>query len=295
MKLAKINAEDFTGSIVGIVVAVIVVGAVLVPIVSSAETVTESDSNDYRLKMKEIGDETISISYTAETGTLFNGESPNFVDNNGVRQTTLVIFADTFVIICYGSNDSVGGIGPWYYYFVDESTGTPIQIWSTATGANTARATISNGTMTVITNVDDTFSTSYTKCYVPDANGEYCACSGAVQGLVPIDTEFMIGHTARSDCGTAFGLANDMTTQFHISNYNTIDTDSYTFNVTYTEEKVGNTDMYRITDNGWYIIPLEYTYNEDAPYGYLYSVIPIFVVVGIIMAVVGLMINPKKQ
>ena len=34
MKLAKINAEDFTGSIVGIVVAVIVVGAVAVPIIT---------------------------------------------------------------------------------------------------------------------------------------------------------------------------------------------------------------------------------------------------------------------
>lgn len=32
--MAKINAEDFTGSIVGIVVAVIVVGAVAVPIIT---------------------------------------------------------------------------------------------------------------------------------------------------------------------------------------------------------------------------------------------------------------------
>lgn len=33
--MAKIDAEDFTGSIVGIVVAVIVVGAVAVPIITS--------------------------------------------------------------------------------------------------------------------------------------------------------------------------------------------------------------------------------------------------------------------
>ena len=32
--MAKVNAEDFTGSIVGIVVAVIVVGAVAVPIIT---------------------------------------------------------------------------------------------------------------------------------------------------------------------------------------------------------------------------------------------------------------------
>ena len=35
--MAKVNAEDFTGSIVGIVVAVIVVGAVAVPIITGTD------------------------------------------------------------------------------------------------------------------------------------------------------------------------------------------------------------------------------------------------------------------
>lgn len=271
------NENTLIAKIVGLVVAVVIVGIILVPVVSDAEKDTMTGTNPYYFRMSEIGNETITLSYDADTQKpLYNGELTNFTNSNGEVISSVAIISDTFVISTTGSL--------WYYYFIYE--GSDVQIYSTTTGASTAVATISNGSMNLYINESTSYELPYTFCYIPDNNGDHIMSQEHTNGFFKKSDDIVVFITLRTNHGVATGTVDSLTTDFHATD-GTPDTDSYVFDVTYDTETVGLTELCKTHyDTYRYILPLNYTYDESTEYAYLYSIIPIFVMMGILIAIV---------
>lgn len=278
------NENTLIAKIVGLVMALVIVGIILVPIVSDAEKDTMTGTNPYYFRMSEIGDETITLSYDADTQKpLYNGELTNFTNSNGEVITSVAIISDTFVISTTGQF--------WYYYFIYEGTG--VQIWSTATGAATAVATIGNGSMNLYINESTSYDLPYTFCYIPDNNGDHIMSQEHTNGFFKKSDDIVVSITLRTNYGVATGTVDSLTTDFHATD-GTPDTDSYVFGVTYDTQTVGLTELCKTHyDSYRYILPLNYTYEESTEYAYLYSIIPIFVVIGLLIGIVGVMFRSK--
>ena len=263
-----------------LVVGIILAGSLMMPVITDASTDDKTANNLYYNRMSELGDGSVTLTYTTDDGRLFNGETPAFTKSDGTTATDLAIIADTFIIISYD--------GMWYYYFIDD-LGAVVQVYSTATGGNGAVATIEDGTMT-LTRGTTVNTVTYTKCYIPDNEGTYANCRGSTYyGLVPETTSIYYVKAARADCGVATGPVNDLTTSFHLTD-GVNDTETYTFTASYDSETIGNTTLCKITTLDMYIVPLEYHYNEDNGYAALYSAIPVLVIVGLVLAATSVII-----
>lgn len=263
------------------VVGIILAGSMLMPAISDASTDEHTGTNPYYFRMSEIGDETITLSYDAvNSKPLYNGELTNFTTSNGTEATSVAIISDTFTITTTG--------GLWYYYFI--SGGADQQIYSTATGATTAVATIGNGVMNLYINDSLSFDVPYTTCYIPDNSGKFVMCQEHFNGFFSKSTDIMAAITLRTNHGVATGPIDDLTTTFHATD-GTVDTDSYAFEVVYDTETVGVTELCKTKyDSFRYILPYEYHYLEENEYASLYSVIPVLVIVGILLAAISLIL-----
>lgn len=278
------NENTLIAKIVGLVMALVIIGIILVPVVSDAEKDTMTGTNPYYFRMSEIRNETVTLSYDADTQKpLYNGELTNFTNSNGEVITSVAIISDTFVISTTGQF--------WYYYFIYE--GTDVQIWSAATGAATAVATIGNGSMNLYINESTSYDLPYTFCYIPDNNGDHIMSQEHTNGFFKKSDDIVVSITLRTNHGVATGTVDSLTTDFHATD-GTPDTDSYDFGVTYDTETVGLTELCKTHyDSYRYILPLNYTYEVSTEYAYLYSIIPIFVVIGLLIGIVGVMFRSK--
>lgn len=259
---------------------IILAGSLLMPVIADASTDEHTGTNPYKLRMSEIGEETITLTYDADTEKpLYNGELTNFTDSSGSAVNAAIV-SDTFVIVTTGSL--------WYYYFIYE--GSDVQIYSIATGATTAVATIGNGSMNLYISESTSYDLPYTFCYIPDNNGDHVVCEQSTYGLFKTSDDITVFKGNRTDHGVATGTVDTLTTDFHATD-GTADTDTYTFNVVYDTETVGLTDLCKTPNDSYrYILPYEYHYLQDNDYSTLYSAIPVLVIVGLVLAATSVII-----
>lgn len=275
------NENTLIAKIVGLVTALVIVGMILVPVVSDAEKDTMISMSPYTLRMSEIGDETVVLSYN-ET-SFINGESPNYTNSAGTQVTDLMVVSDSFIITTNGAF--------WYYYFGYE--GTDVQIYTTSTGAATAVATIGNGVMNLVINETTSYTIPYTFCYIPDNNGDYAYCTQSARGYFSPTDDIVCLQSLRTNHGIATGKVGSLTTLYHATS-GVIDTETYVFAPEFVTETLGLTEMYKTPQFGQYIIPLEYTYSVTGEYSTLYSTIPILVIVAIVLAAVGMIYTHRE-
>ena len=256
-------------------VGIILAGSLLMPVITDASTDELTGDNAYYFRMSEIGDKTVTLSYDS-TGNLplIDGEHKTYTNSNGTNAINLAVISDSFIVSTTGSL--------WYYYFVYE--GVDYQIYSTATGAPGAIATIGNGEMQLYINETTSYTLPYTTCYIPDNSGDYAMCQEQFNGLFEKSDVLVVSVTFRANHGVAIGNVDDLTTKFHATD-GTVDTDTYTFEVVYDTQTVGLTDLCKTKyDSYRYIVPYEYHYQDDNDYAALYSALPVLVIVGLVLA-----------
>lgn len=260
--------------IITLVVGVILAGSMLAPAISDAATDDHTGTNAYYTRMSEIGDSTITLSYdTANSKPLFNSEEFNFTNSNGTTANNVAIISDSFTISTTGTM--------WYYYFVyDDADQT---IYSAATGANTAVATIGGGSMNLYINDSLSFDLPYTFCYIPDNSGDFVMCQEHFNGFFDKNDNIVVSQTNRTNHGVASGTIDALVTHFHATD-NTVDTDTYTFEAVYDTETVGITDLCKTQyDSFRYILPYEYHYETNNEYAGLYSAILVIAIAGLLI------------
>lgn len=270
--------------VVTLTIGIILVGSLLIPVIADASTDDHTGTNPYYLRMSEIGDETVVLTYDVDNSVnLYNGEETNFLNSGGTKSTDVMIVSDTFIACTTGTF--------WYYYFVYE--GNDVQIWSTATGATTAVATIGGGSMNLYISESLSYDLPYTKCYIPNNDGEYAVCQGNTKGLFDNTTDILVCTTNRANHGVATGTVNNLTTDFHATD-GTPDTETYVYAVVYDTETVGVTELSKTTYDGYkYIIPFEYHYLEENSYAGLYSILPVLVIIGLVLAAISVVVTRR--
>lgn len=265
------NKKDVVNLVTFAIIGLLLVSSVLIPIVVSGTTEKVVNENTFN-KIRYSKESSVEISVAEST---INGEP---VTGNGWDSGTF-LFSDTFMVGMYFNGDTV----TWMYPSLDVDPDTNQTIIYELTDIE-----LQNGSYK-FTYADGVLEGIYSFLMVPDVNGDYCSTTSYSDYYVDSKVEEIYGiATTSANYGVSVGTLDMMVTKFHVLN-KIVDTDSHLTTVTYTPVNEGISTIYKITaSNSMIVAPLEYVYTEEKTgiTTTILSVLPIFVVVGILIAVV---------
>lgn len=293
--------------VVGASVMVLIFSALLVPIINDATTTEKTLENTGYFYMEKYGtDEEVTIAWDPATPKKItvNGEAYN--PNTPVNQ---------FVNVAIGDN--------WYFRYADGGSNTYVQVSyggiDQIVGSNSdevaVTVTCSNGTAT-ITKGTTTQTATYTELYVISGDeGEYIMKNATESVTVAGDTEFiglgttMLGTgkavlkvTGNVEDGaevTVIGSTPSGATVSDIEVSATPLTNYVGFALTLITFTISVEDTDYPATYSYFIVPAEVTLelavHPDSATNALLSAIPIIVMIGIVLAVVGVAIVGRND
>lgn len=269
------NISRMTTAIVAIVVMVIVVVTVAVPIISSLDSATGENTGE-TARYDVGGSHTIAV---VSDGVTIDGDT---IANPSA--TTYIVIADTL-------NVSMSTAGALTLTTVSGTT------YATTTIASGGSLSLANGTASYTTTSGGAATTyDYTKAYVFDENGKYGSYSGAIKALPSTTVTAWIASSTQMGFADIKGGELVKATAYTISSTTataqtvTAVTSGYTEN---DDGSVGYTAPMTLTYSGGTIsattvlAPVSYGLAGQESISSIIAIIPVIMVVGILLAVVG--------
>ena len=303
--------KNLAGAIIGVVIAVMLVAVILLPVLNDATTVADTYTNEgyYRVAAVDEGTEmTVSWDYTKPTVLTVNSVEVPLPDKEHMSTIPFTIFCSHTWYLRYAYDNTDG----YYVGMYQNSNITTYGGNVTAERSLTVTVT-ADGTTTVNNGTEHTWSAASGGFYVISETGDYVMKKMDKDAYVNGDsTIFGYGRTyARSYNYTSelSGTVDDgITGAFYPES--TISTAGWTISdVTLNSTKdTSHTDLYKvstmtyeITGDGivpytavfsQYIVPYEVTsersVHPDAATSSLLSMIPVLIVAGLVIGVVGI-------
>lgn len=311
----EISSSKLTQAVVGIIVAVMILGIVLVPVLSQATETEKTFTNTGYYRMTEITAET-----DGEWAYTWTDSEPNIIYVNDEAYNMDVPSGLSYSII--GASDGwvsryINTANPYIQTMYSNGVG------SGGVGLKSFECTISGGTaeFSLILSDDSTATKTiaYTTCYVLDKNGSWMMKNKDESAYMLKDSEyFAIGVTASTgfplnvfkiegtiDDGATvtntihgsgaqtFTASNVVVVSSEVSGYNDLySLDRITFTATNGTDTINATYSY-------FLVPYEVTAElSDHPTPMmitLINVIPVFVVLAIILGVCGLFYYNRNE
>jgi len=313
------DIKAFPALIVGVVVALVLAGAVL-PVFAETTSATDTFKNEGYFRMSEVSatddDVIITWDYTKPytfniNGTDFNLPTGTTGGNNAYPYTIMaqdgwgvrvsVSAGDKVDLNLYGSGTNAGLL--WY---------------ATVTDSDTATITLSNGTASFVRNTGTPVTQTYTKVYIPDNDGDYTLKKKDTNAYLNKDSliystgrtstlfgsnNFAIncnltgniedGETVNVIAPSGFTPSNAVVNATEVNNY----LDLYSFSSVTFDITQDSTD---ITVNAVYsqvIVPHEVTAEQavhpDGPLTVMLNVLPLLAIAGLVTGAVVWFINRK--
>lgn len=269
------DISRMTTAIVAIVVMVIVVVTVAVPIISSLDSATGENTGE-TARYDVGGSHTIAV---GSDGVTIDGDT---IANPSA--TTYIVIADTL-------NVSMSTAGALTLTTVSGTT------YATTTIASGGSLSLANGTASYTTTSGGAATTyDYTKAYVFDENGKYGSYSGAIKALPSTTVTAWVASSTQMGFADIKGGELVKATAYTISSTTataqtvTAVTSGYTEN---DDGSVGYTAPMTLTYSGGTIsattvlAPVSYGLAGQESISSIIAIIPVIMVVGILLAVVG--------
>lgn len=251
------------------IVVLILTLTILVPIIDTTSERQITVTNEVTDKRFDQVD-----SFTADTGAI-NGESITLPTS----LTPLVIFTDKFVLVAYANG---GAWEQWTYLGLDK---------------NNEKKVVDSPIVTVedlhyiVTNSSDAEIASGTLefAFIPSENGSYYMINSGYGTVADDSISIYTVAYGGSNYGVTYGTLETQVTKFRISDSTYVP--SYSAELTYypNNEQDSSQIYSKTTDNlQFVIIPVDATFNAkwDTPALTLVYTIPIFVLIGVLGAVI---------
>lgn len=305
----QVNTDENTliAKIMGIVIAVVVVGMVLVPFVNDATTTEKTFENDGYYHMEKYGTDTnLTIAWYHDNPKKINVNGEDYEPNTPLNQWASVAIGDN-----------------WYFRYADGGANTYVQVTyggtnylsGSVTAGSDVVVTCENGTATIQQYSDDTVTNTQTVAYteiyaISDDSGAYVMKKSTETAYMAEDTEFIglgstgMGETGRAVLKVSGSVEDGATVEVIASTPVGATVSDIEVNVTSLTDYIGfalSTITFTLTVNdtdypatySYFIVPatvtLELSEHPDAITITLMQTIPIFVVLGILLGIVGLM------
>lgn len=292
---------------VGIVVALVVFSAILMPVISNAQTNNGDPitlTNDSPVVLREVkpGDVLIGTRSTVDGVTddvwTLNGETVVGPTGGADRWNVGIMSDGLYVQINAPANSAMG-----IRYSMTTATPTVVYM-SGGSGSATHSFTFGEDTISVVASTADPVEVPYTWAYVmcPYGEGEYCAPIAGGVGIVKdpnqvilcgaytsgdLDTMYYYKDGQTYVSNTDYTMTADITTAVHEGT-----TDIYDATVSVAMTDGTNTETftpYRI------LVPYEVTGHADSGAIYdMLGVIPILIIAGLIVGIVGVAISRRE-
>lgn len=307
------SSSKLTQAVVGIIVAVMVLGIVLVPVLSQATETEETITNSgyYRMNHYEI-DTPVTFSWSYE--------KPNTVVTNGVEYeipktpdpgSTMTLIGDTNWAI-RGAFNSSGEITQLNYI---GSSGSIIR--ATVANSSTVDLTMENGVMSGTVGDSTLSDKAYEQLYIVDKDGSYIMKNKNESAYLKADSEFFAyGNTIIDSSYLGLEINGSIEDGANVviwrgENGFTIDTpvlnytepskyvDTYELStITLNATRISDETVTPITYS-YFLVPYEITAElSDHPTSMmitLFNTIPVFIVLAIILGVCGLFYYHRNE
>ena len=304
------NMRGFVLLSVSIAVAVLTLSSVLVPAVSMAVDTEDTFTNDGFYRMTEISDdEEITITW--------DGADPFVFDIDGVEvtmppgNTSGSIFPYTiFATDGWGLRFNAYNSGTAVDLNLYDSANNTLAWYAQSTNGDKVTITLNSGTASFAIDGGATKTETYTQAFIPDNEGEYVLKKGSDSAYLNGDSLiYSTGRTSFTFAGSPVAVNINLTGSIDDGETVTIlaPTTGYTSSnvvMDYTEVS-GYLDLYKfnkvtfdvtngsnVTQGATYsqvIVPYEVTAEKaihaDSATRTLFQIIPIFVVLGILLAI----------
>lgn len=292
--------ESMIPKIIGIVVAVVIASVVLIPIVDSATATTETYQNEGYVDMDKFAD-SYSLEWDASNPTIFtvNGEEVTYSNTFGTNVG--IIIGKSFTVFLSANNSGITFYGNGTYV----STNATYPTFSLTYADGSVSATNTNASK-VIQNVTEIYGMVEDGPYVmKKADAKAYLNSGSEEYS---DSEIYMSMQSFSGVSNVFwhidGTVEELNypeifnDTFTVTNKNISGTEStsskdlfilnnVSFTITASNEVVCNVNVTSM------VVPAEVTaeksVHSDGITNTILSTIPIFVILGILMGIVGLM------
>lgn len=276
----ELNAKTLASTIIGTIIMIAIFSAVLVPVVSDADEVRLSEQNEnYFHKLSPVS----HVELSTGSKYMVNGEEVTYTNSSGNAASIVLIVSDKSVIITYGAQ--------WFYYFIDSEGNYHSFVNS---NANDVTAVLTPNGMTV-TKGANTYQCNYSWCYVPDNNGSliYVNTTSTPNTLINQGATVVAVDAGATNNGIFRGTVDNLVCTYHATN-GAIDTASATKVLTFDTVPQDNTELYTVTTaQTSLVVPLTYTYevDQDSALYNIITIIPLLVLVGLVLGVVGAFIG----
>lgn len=296
-------------AIVGITIAVIVCAVVMIPVVQESTTAYDTFTNEGYYYLEKVTSEnttyTAKWDHTEPTKFTVDGESFVIMDSSITNQVSIVL-GDSFFLRYYPTGDD----GPYVGLYYD---GVAI-VYASVTNSTDMELSYDGTTLTIGNTADTPVSREITvsEFYSIAQTGDYVMKKSNAIAYMNSDSEFY-GSGRSNALGTIVGtnvygtieepeikiwrgavtpsniVINDVQNSSHIDLY---ELSSITFTIT-NESEESTTLTY-----SYIVVPAkviaERSIHPDATTTQLINVIPILVIIGILMLVVGTMIYYRR-
>lgn len=264
--------------ILTVTVSIICIATVMVPIINDVSTEKTTSTNAYTLRMSELGEDTLTLSYDSTDKALINGEHPAFTNSEGSSVSEWYVITENAVIVTYGNE--------WFYLFID-SNGT-YHRFASGDALALASITFEEGTAT-LSIYGTTYTFAYTWVYYPALDGDY-AYSHPTNGVyLNADDSIISFNGGTSSNGVSKGTIDGLTTIYHATDGD-LDTESFTATITVANAEKGLSTIKQIVsaDPNKLIVPLDYEYmvKSDGEQYALYQAIIVITLIAVLLAAV---------
>ena len=300
------NENTLIAKIVGLVIALVVVGMVLVPFVTDATTTEATLINNGYMRMAHYDTtEEVTLEWDPATPTIFtvNGEDVPIALDSSLNNLSVTILGDTnwVVRLDFKSNGDVNRLS----YI--PANGSAVN--ATVADNQSVSITMSDGSMSGTMGADS-ISNTYSDIYAPALDGEYVMKKSNESAYIHADSFiFAYGLTFIDAATLGIEISGDYEDGITSSVWrgaNNFEISDLTINATPNSKYVGTYDLQNITLNAtkldtsvvtavtysYFLVPYEVT-SELSQHASnieitLYQMIPILVVLGLVVAIVGM-------